>query len=194
MAKGWGRYRWLDYRALMERFLRGDQELVAAKYFTTRVTHQPEGWKRQDTYLKALERRGGLEVIPGSFEMRDVKCQGSCGEWYKRPQEKRTDVNLATHLVADSYDDVFDLAVVLCADSDIFTAVEMVQQRHGRKVTLVDPPKRHSSELAGLADHHLHITRAWLNQSQLPDPVEYSNRRGKVQRIHCPESWRPQSD
>lgn len=191
MAKGWGRYRWLDYRALMERFLMPGQQLEIAKYFTTRVTHQPESWRRQDVYLKALERRGGLEVVPGTFEMRKVQCRGACGEWYKRPQEKRTDVNLATHLVADSYEDLFDTAFVLCADSDIIGAVEMIQQRHGRRVVLIDPPRRHSDELAALADSHLHITKSRLGQCQLPDPVEYPNRRGKVQRLHCPESWRP---
>lgn len=192
MAKGWGRYRWLDYRALVERHVLGHQELVGLKYFTTRVTHKPESLHRQEAYLRALEMASDVQVISGSFEHRRVKCQGTCGEWYRRPQEKKTDVNLATHLVADSYEDLFDVALLYSADADLGPAVELIRERHGRRVVLFDPPKRHSRELADLSDRHLHVSKQDLARSQLPDPVEWVTPRGKTRRVHRPPSWAPE--
>jgi hypothetical protein len=188
MAKGWGRYRWLDIVALVRRYVRGGNQLVAVKYFTTPQTHQPDKLGRQTNYLNALEARGGVQVILGAFETRRVQCK-KCEQWYKRPQEKRTDVNVATHLVADSYEDVFDIAVLICADGDLVPAVEHIQQRHGREVILVDPPRRHSDELAEIADSHLHVPRSWLSTAQLPSPVELEKSRNRVKRYYRPAEW-----
>lgn len=188
MARGWSRYRWLDYVALVERFLIEGRQLVSTRYFTSRMTHQPESLRRQDTYIRALLARGGIDVVSGEFETRQVKC-GVCGVWYKRPQEKKTDVNIATHLVADALENRFDRAYLLCADADLEPAVKFVVDRCGKSLTLIDPPRRHSSDLAALADAHLHVNVSLLRQCQLPNPVVFQNRRGKVRRIHRPEKW-----
>lgn len=187
MAKGWGRYRWLDYRALLQRFMRDDQELIAVKYFTSRVTFDPERLTRQDNYLQALAKRGGVEIVTGEYASRKVQCQ-VCGAWYARRQEKKTDVNLATHLVADFYQNVFDRFLLICADADLVPAVEHVIAG-GRPMMLVDPPRRHSTELASLAAPHLHVSASWLRQHQLPNPVEWVTGQGKTRRLHRPSSW-----
>lgn len=188
MAKGWGRFRWLDYRALIERFVLDGQSLEFVKYFTTRVTHQPKSLARQDNYLLALAHRGGIEIIPGVFEKRQVQCQSECGRWYRRPQEKRTDVNIATHLVSDAYEDRFDTFILICADSDLVPAADHLIRRHGKRMILIDPPRRHSDELAELAHAHLRVSSSRLNQSQLPDPVEIPKRKG-TRRIYKPDTW-----
>jgi uncharacterized LabA/DUF88 family protein len=187
MAKGWGRYRWLDLRALTERFMRGPQELQSLKYFTSLRNHEPERLLRQQHYLRALDAVGGIEVITGQFEMRKLRCQ-VCDQWYKRPQEKQTDVNIATHLVADAYEVGFDTLLLFSADSDLSPAVRRVRERFGIQVILIDPPRRHSSELASLADAHLHISEQRIRQSQLPDPVERKASRG-TSKVHRPSGW-----
>jgi hypothetical protein len=98
---------------LIGEFIRSPQTLEALKYFTTRVTHQAEKYERQDRYLRALDASGGLEIVHGVFEMRSVQCR-ECAAWYKRPQEKRTDVNIATHLVDDAFDGRLDIALMVC--------------------------------------------------------------------------------
>jgi uncharacterized LabA/DUF88 family protein len=188
MAKGWGRYRWLDYPALLRRYLRAPQELVGIKYFTARMTHQPDKYARQQQYLRALEERGGIEILAGKFTSRRVFCR-KCSKWFRVPQEKRTDVNLATHLVADAFDDQFDTFLICTADSDLIPAVNYVQERFKKRFFLIDPPRRHSDELAEIADGHLRSNKQFFRQSQLPDPVEYVTRRGKTKRIHKPASW-----
>ncbi|MST31629.1 NYN domain-containing protein [Acidimicrobiaceae bacterium USS-CC1] len=187
-AKGWARYRWLDYRALIDRFVRDGQRVELAKYFTTRVT-DVESRQRQDRYLQALGVRGGLDLIEGKFEMRSKQC-GECGKWFKRPQEKYTDVNIATHLLLDALDDQVDTVAVITADSDLLPALTAVTARFARRFVLIDPPRRHSDELAKLADAHLHVPENWLRQCQLPDPVEYLNRKSKVRHVYKPDGWR----
>lgn len=191
MAKDWGRYRWLDFVALFRRRIRPGQELGTIKYFTAIVSHQPAKIPRQETFLRALEVRGGLTVIRGSFELREVKC-ARCDQWYKRPREKQTDVNIASHLVADAYEDAYDTAWLVSADGDLAPAVRLVQERRNRTVVLIDPPRRHSDELEGVADRHWHFSEAHMRQSQLPNPVEHE-RRGRVKRIYRPDGWGPPS-
>lgn len=191
MAKGWGRYRWLDWVTLMGRFVQPGDALVSVKYFTSLVTHEPRKLPRQNQYLKALAVHGGLEVIVGEFEQRDAKC-AKCGEYYKRPQEKRTDVNIATHMVADAHENAFDTEILLTADSDLLAAVDHVRARVAKRIVLLDPPKRHSNDLAARVDAHLHIPRHMLHQSQLPNPVEYETRRGKPRRLYRPDEWGPE--
>ncbi len=188
MAKGWGRYRWLDFRALMEQRIREGQALESIKYFTASVTHEPNRLPRQDTYVRALEAHSGVQVIKGTFEMRDKQCP-ECKAWYKRPQEKRTDVNIATHLLADAFDGAMDTVYLICADADLVPAVAFAKERFGTKFVLIDPPRRHSNELADLVDHHWHFTENQLRGCQLPNPVEHLNRRGKTKRIYRPEGW-----
>jgi uncharacterized LabA/DUF88 family protein len=189
MAKGWGRYRWLDFRCLIRQFVLANQELIDLKYFTALVTHPPAKLKRQRLYVRALQKHGeGLDPIYGVFATRDVQC-AKCGEWYPHPQEKRTDVNIATHLIADAFDNRFDTAILVCADTDLVPAVEYVQRRFSKRFVVIDPPRRHSTELAEIADVHLHFQRRQLNQCQLPNPVEYRPRKNRVRRIHRPQGW-----
>jgi hypothetical protein len=188
MAKGWGRYRWLDYPALLTRYMRPPQELVGIKCFTALMTHQPDKYVRQEQYLRALEVRGGIENLPGKFTSRRVHCR-KCGKWFRVPQEKRTYVNLATHLVADAFDDSFDTFLLCTADSDLVPAVRYVQERFEKRFFLIDPPRRHSDELSEIADLRLRSREQFFRQSQLPDPVEYATPRGQTKRIHRPASW-----
>ena len=187
MAKGWGRYRWLDYPALISRRIREGQRLGEIKYFTALVTHQPKKVPRQQTYLRALEVQGGISIITGTFENRAIQCP-ECHVWYKRPKERQTDVNIATHLVSDAYENAFDTAYLVCADSDLIPAVRVVQ-RLGKRVVLIDPPKRHSDELAALADHHWHFIESHLRQCQLPNPVVYETKKHRVRRLYRPDAW-----
>lgn len=188
MDKGWGRYRWLDYHALMARYLRGEQHLVGVKYFTSRMTHQPDKWNRQQQYLRALEVRGQVEILAGEFQKKPMRCP-KCEKWFKVWQEKKTDVQLATHLVADACQDAFDTFILCTADSDLVPAAEYVKRRLGKWFILVDPPRRHSDDLADLADQHLHSREHFYRQSQLPDPVEHPTPRGRIARIHRPPLW-----
>lgn len=129
-----------------------------------------------------------MEIIDGTWTMKRVRCT-KCKRTFEVPQEKRTDVNLATHLVADAFLDRYDTFVLVTGDSDLIPAITYVRETFGKRFLLIDPPRRHDGTLRQIADQHLHSRKDFYRQSQLPDPVEYRTRGGKIKRIHRPPSW-----
>jgi uncharacterized LabA/DUF88 family protein len=180
--KGFKRFYWLDYCALAKTFLRPAQELVHVKYFTSRATKPADSQKRQSTYLDALSATGGLTIVEGAYQHRPMKCP-ACNHGWKRPTEKMTDVNIATHLVADALRDLIDVIVLLCADADLVPAVRVAKEE-GKSVIVVSPRGRTSDQLVSEADAHLHVSTSKLGRCQLPDVVE-----AEVP-LHRPGSWR----
>lgn len=168
--KRFRRFYWLDYVALSKSFLKPGQVLTHVKYFTSRVTKPADTQKRQSTYLDALRATGGIEIIEGTYQHRPMRCP-SCRHGWKRPTEKMTDVNIATHLVSDAMRDVVDVVVLVCADADLVPAVRLARQE-GKYVIIVSPRGRTSDELVSEGDAHLHFTNSTLGRCQLPDVIE----------------------
>ena len=189
MDKGWGRYRWLDVRALIAAFIRPPQTLVTVHYFTARSTNPPDRYKRHTTYLNALQRSTDIQVTEGTMLSRPRSCP-NCGHRWNRNQEKQTDVGIAVAMLMDATESRADEMFLLSADSDLIPVVSLLQGRLGVPVTVLDPPRRHSSELAQTASRRLHIARSKLAQAQLPDPVAYQHR-DKDRLIHRPVEWAP---
>lgn len=187
MSKGWDRYRWLDVRALVNAFIREPQRLVGVHYFTARSTNPPDRYRRHTTYLNALQRSTDLVVTEGRIHARSRRCPHCDGRW-NHNQEKQTDVSMAVAMVMDAMDGVADEMFLLSADSDLVPVVDLLQGRLGVPVTVLDPPGRHSIELADAASRRLHVARHRLAQAQLPDPVTYRHR-GRERAIHCPAEW-----
>lgn len=190
MDKGWGRYRWLDVRALIDEFVRPPSELMTVRYFTARSSHPPDRYKRHTTYLNVLEKVCGVDIVEGRIQPRDRKCP-SCGHARRVNDEKQTDVNMALAMVTDALEGRLDEAFLLSADSDLVPAVRMIQERWGIDVTLIDPPKRHSDELRAAANRRLRIPRGRMSRSQIANPARYVHR-GTERTIHRPEEWAPE--
>lgn len=191
-SKGWSRYRWLDVHALVAGFIRPPQELRQVLFFTARSTTPADRYRRHTTYLNALQRGTGVRVMEGTMQSRRRSCP-RCGHAWNRNQEKQTDVSMAVAMMTAALDDHADEFFLLSADSDLVPVVRMVQERFGIQVTVLDPPGRHSTELAEAATRRLHIARPKLAQAQLPDPVVYRHR-GRGRSIHRPGEWNPRDD
>lgn len=56
-----------------------------------------------------------------------------------KTEEKGSDVNLATRLLADAFDGDFDVAVILSNDSDLLLPISLIQQRFGLPVGVLNP-------------------------------------------------------
>ena len=54
-------------------------------------------------------------------------------------EEKRTDVDIATHLLVDCFLDDFDEAVVISNDSDLVSPIEMVKSTFGKTIGVINP-------------------------------------------------------
>ena len=77
--------KWLDIRRLVQSYLKPEQELVAVKYFTSRITYNPDKHKRQTTYLEALETTG-VKIYYGKFQDNNVECR-RCGNIWTEANE-----------------------------------------------------------------------------------------------------------
>ena len=129
-SKGWRRYYWLDVPALVENLLRSDQQLVETKYFTSRVSASAidrDKPKRQNTYLEALLTRPKLSTFFGHYLQQPVTCH-RCGATWQKYAEKMTDVNIATELLTDAFQDRFDVAMLVSGDSDLTAPIRTVRR------------------------------------------------------------------
>lgn len=185
-ASRFRRYLWLDLVQLSARLLRPTQKLVLSKYFTARVVNPPDKQRRQSIYLEALGTLCDLQIFYGKYQINQRQCR-NCGYTDSVPSEKMTDVNIAVELLTDAFQDRFDTALLISADSDLCGPVEAVLRLFpAKRVVVAFPPSRNSAELTRLASAHLHIGRAVIAGSQFPDEVEKSD--GYV--LRRPASWR----
>jgi hypothetical protein len=147
-------YKWLDLGSLCARLLPSDT-ITGIKYFTARVVARPSdphAPQRQQTYLRALATVPDLSVHFGHFLRNKVRMPlvapppTTVEVW--KTEEKGSDVNLATHLVADGFRARFELAVVVSNDGDLKEPVELVRHELGLSVGVLNPHPRRSWALS----------------------------------------------
>ena len=192
---GFADYKWLDLVRFCEIAMpRNDIELV--RFFTARL--DPSRGRaaqraRQDVYLEALTALPGLTIHFGEFvehakRQRLVHAplggQRSAEVWV--PEEKGSDVNLASHLLLDAFRGAFDVAVVISNDADLLEPVRMVREELGRTVGVlrVEGGQRRCI-FSGRADFIRTVRRGNLATAQLPPFVTAAN--GKT--ITKPREW-----
>ena len=173
-SKGWRRYYWLDIYRLAQNLLLPGQSLAAVKYFTARIHDDPQDpgkRARQNNYLDALATLPGLSIYYGYFLPKTGRCP-NCDETWQTYEEKMTDVNVSAELLADAYEDVFDTAIVISADSDLSRPITIVQERfRDKRVVVAFPPDRRSQRLRTVATASFVIGQDKLRNSQLPESV-----------------------
>lgn len=187
-------FKWLDYRALSERLLRGHQ-INSVKYFTARLLDRPEDLgltQRQDRYLRALETHSQIEIFYGKFVRRRKKVPLPGDKQVGRQamvfidtfEEKGSDVALGAHLVWDSCHKNMDVALVLSNDSDLQTPINMAQEL-GIRVVTVNPHGHAKQPRVLIAEDKRTLSRRTLGRSQLPNPVVAEGN----QRLYKPTEW-----
>ena len=127
-----------------------------------------------------------LKLFYGKFQM-NPRNGRNCGFQDAVPNEKMTDVNIAVELLTDAFQDSFDAALLVSADSDLTAPVVAVRRLFPTKRTVVAfPPRRFSRELAKAASAYLVIGRGVLAASVFPPQVRKPD--GFV--LNCPPTWR----
>ena len=173
-SKGWKKYYWLDVVSLSKSLLKPQQVLKHCHYFTARVrdsNNNSQSAKRQSIWLDALDTLKNQTSHFGHYLKKSQECK-KCGSVWAVHEEKMTDVNIATQLLIDAYEDKFDTALVISGDSDLSTPIEKVLQHFpDKKVIAVFPPARHSSHLMKIATNYVVLSKTKLRQSQLPETI-----------------------
>jgi uncharacterized LabA/DUF88 family protein len=180
---------WLDVELLSRNMLQEDsQRLVMTKYFTAPIRHDKNKQDRQNAYLDALRTKPIVQIILGRFERERKECE-QCGHPGFAPQEKKTDVNIATNLISDALDDSFDTAIIVSADADLVPAFELVKKLKPKKRLIAAfPPNRYSKEVADTV-HGKPPIKIWepmLKHSRFPELIT----RDGLPDIVCPEKYR----
>jgi len=184
--KGWRRYYWLDIPLLAQNLLKPGQNLVLTKYFTAKVWLPLDKRKRQLAFIEALETLSGLEIFYGQYQLNPRKCH-RCGYEDQESKEKMTDVNIAVELLRDAYEDKYDVALLISADSDLVPPIQAVKELFPHKrIVAAFPPERNSSALAAIAHASFHIGRRNIARSLLPKQIVKPD--GAI--LRCPDSWK----
>lgn len=185
-AKRWQCYYWLDIRLLILNLLKPHQRLCFAKYFTARISGNPEKERRQSVFLDAIGTLPDTRIYYGHFLPKQHTCR-DCGTPWNTYEEKMTDVNIAVELMLDAHADEFDTAMIISGDSDLTAPIKAVRSSFASKrVVIAFPPQRQSKQLESVANASFMIGRKKFADSQFPDGVTTAS--GYV--LRRPESWR----
>jgi uncharacterized LabA/DUF88 family protein len=169
----WYRYVWLNIQAMGSRMLTSRQELVAIKYFTAPITGRKGKQERQNAFLDALRTLPMVEIILGRFEPDRKECD-RCGHPAYHPQEKKTDVNIATALICDAYDNLYDTAIIITGDSDLVPALQAAKKlRPDKRFIVAFPPNRYSKEMEDATKMRpIRIWKPMLRKSLFPEVIK----------------------
>ncbi len=123
--------KWLDMSKMCALYLPGYQ-VDQIRYYTAYVAKRdddPQQIERQRVYVRALRTIPNLSVHFGRFlsKEKDMYLAASTPgnpQFAKvvRTEEKGSNVNLATHLLYDGVQGLYDVAVVVSNDSDLEAA------------------------------------------------------------------------
>ena len=195
-------FKWLNLAEMSQQLLPKDQ-INKIRYFTARVTswpHNAQAHDRQDIYLRALRTIPNLTIYYGRFATRSAKMPKDPLTYslslpnhpervaVLKTEEKRSDVNLATLLLVDCFDDDFEQAVVVSNDTDLALPIDMVTSKFSKTVGVVNPHRENPipRELKKVATwHRREINKKLLARSQFPNPMKDDS--GSFRR---PSRWR----
>jgi len=182
-------YRWLNLLHFAKLVL-PKNDVIKVKYFTAIVkptANDQSKAVRQQTYLRALATIPDIEVFLGSFQSHPVRrplADGGGSVVITDMKEKGSDVNLATELLVDAFENAFDVAAVISNDSDLVAPIRAVRTRTSKPVGIINPHPRPSAELRKCCSFYKEIRTWQLANALLPENL--TDDHGE---IHKPFRW-----
>ncbi len=196
--------KWLDLYSLFADHVLDDRaKLIQVRYYTApvlgRMSDDLRSTERQRIYLQALRKMypAKLEIIQGKI-LTTTPYQRLVRPIPEAPHlekvqvfdfnEKQTDVNLASDLLAGAWTGTFDQAVLCSNDSDLQGAFSTIKKYLPQiRLGLVAPVlgedhRRISKDLSQHADWSKILSPVHLKNSQLPDRIPNS-------RLCKPDTW-----
>lgn len=183
----WKKYYWIDIVKLFEKFMRNTQELIAVKYFSARSMDKSQSL-RQNAFFQANQENPKFHLILGKYLKKEIKCF-NCNNIIHTYEEKESDVRIATQIIADAYENNFDIAIVVSADSDMMPAIEIVQQSN-HKIYIYFPPNQYSNNLSIMGSGRciqMGKYESRFKQSILPDKIKLLKNNFEV---IIPDKWK----
>ncbi|MDD2353483.1 MAG: NYN domain-containing protein [Atribacterota bacterium] len=185
-------WKWLNIEKYFNLLLPND-DIQTIKYFTAKIngSHKPN----QESFLRALLTLNKIKIIYGLFKFKTMKCLvKNCkyggARTFNVPEEKRTDVNIAAHMIEDVFYNRCDRLIIISGDSDLVPAVKTVKNIVPSKKIIVYVPANNkirgaATELRRSADRHKTLPNNLLAKAQFPNQLYDKN--GNL--IQKPTSW-----
>lgn len=191
-----GAYKWLNLVGFCQDILSKGHRIDMVRYFTARVKPRgtdPGAPARQAAYIQALRTLPEISIHMGTFSTHPKTRPVADPAGHCQPavevlitEEKGSDVNLATYLLLDAFDDAFDTAVVISDDSDLLEPIKVVKERFGRRIVIIRIRTNRGSVFKNVADAVYDANRLrYYSQNQFPATLTSSS--GKV--INRPSGW-----
>jgi hypothetical protein len=146
-------YKWLDLDQLCHYMLPG-HEIQRIRYFTAQVIvrpGEPDVASRQHAYLRALATLPTVSIHFGHFLTKIVRMPlaapvpgGPRTVEVIKTEEKGSDVNLASYLLADAFRGDAEAFVLISNDSDLMEPLRIVRHDLGKVAGLINPQARQS--------------------------------------------------
>jgi hypothetical protein len=148
------RLKWVNVIALAEAVLPG-LKVTQTRYFTAMVKSSPTDPQqnlRQQIYIRALKTLPNLSVHLGRYQEHKVWAR-NCNPppdtvQFFKTEEKGSDVNIATYMLADAFRNTCDQLVLITNDSDLAEPIRIINTELGRRVLVLNP---HSADTAARA-------------------------------------------
>ena len=135
-------FKWIDLKKLCENYLQETDQLTNVFLFTALVKYDPlnpNQKKRQKVFLDA-QQSCGVKIILGKFKSKFPFCK-NCKTRYHAYEEKESDINIAVQLMENAYEDRFDKAFIITADTDLSSMLSRVKALFPqKKIILLVPP------------------------------------------------------
>lgn len=196
--------KWLDlFRLFNDHVLDAQTKVLELRYYTApvlgRMSDDAKSPQRQRTYLQALRKMypDKIKIIEGKILastpfQRLVKPIAEVPRLQKVQvydfNEKKTDVNLASDMLAGAWTGAYDQAVLCSNDSDLEAAFSTIKKhlphlRLGLVAPIQGTDHRHmSKDLSQHADWSKILSPFHLANSQLPNRIPHSA-------VLKPETW-----
>lgn len=156
------KYMWLNIEEFSRNITPAHASLHKTKYFTSRLrgsSTAPEKLQRQAQFLRAVQSlHPRVLTIEGTYQSFQSHCKHCnnlihcpyCGSPHVKPNEKKTDVNIATSMLVDAFEDNCDIQILVSGDSDYeFTLMELRRLFPQKEIIVAFPPMRRNNRLEG---------------------------------------------
>lgn len=162
------------------RTLGSDLEIHEGHFLRKQTSAMALAWGKKDNRWRRL-------LLAAALGDRRVLERGPVKVKVSKADEKGSDVNLASHLIADAYEEKFDVAAVLSNDGDLEYPLRFVREQLGKPVILFNAARFRHERLAPRdvpGSSYKRIREGLLSASQFPSPM--SDPEGE---FHRPQGW-----
>lgn len=170
------------------------QELVKVVFCTAVPSMQQNADQRaRHVKFNDAQRASGVTIVEGHYVPEDIELNGiPTGE--RKWTEKQTDINVSLELIMDGFDDVYDVALLLSADTDQVATARVFTERlapKGKQLVGVAPPDRTApSGYSRYKIPSITLKKFDIERCIMPEEIHYDGRVIRRPKEYAPpENW-----